>query len=67
MNKTDPRRTTSFPRPTRVQCVVGETLRDVVVLTESEWDAIPADRRPSPAEHFDGLGWVVAGRIPQVD
>jgi hypothetical protein len=54
------------PRPSRPTCVVGETLREVRVLTEAEWKAIPQDRRPTPAEHVPGLGWVVAvmpGRV----
>jgi hypothetical protein len=46
---------TAFP-----PCVVGETLREVRVLTEAEWEALPQDRRPTPAEHVPGLGWVVA-------
>ena len=41
-------------------CVVGETLCRVRVYPEAEWDALPADRRPTPAEHFPGLGWVAA-------
>ena len=45
------------PRPT---CAIGDTLCEVRVLSEAEWDALPADRRPSPAEYFPGLGWVVA-------
>jgi len=47
-------------RPAAVQCVVGETLRRVRVLSETQWEAIPLERRPSPAEYFPGLGWVVA-------
>ena len=47
----------ALPRPT---CVVGDTLCEVRVLSEAEWDALPADRRPSPAEYYPGLGWVVA-------
>jgi hypothetical protein len=52
-----------LPRPTPVQCVVGDTLVDVVILSEAEWEALPPDRRPSPAEYFAGLGWVAAGRV----
>ena len=50
-------------RPSRPTCVVGETLREVRVLSEAEWGAIAPEDRPSPAEHFPGLGWVVAGRV----
>lgn len=41
-------------------CVIGDTLCEVRVLSEAEWAALPAERRPSAAEHFAGLGWVVA-------
>src|SRR6478736_1362578 len=46
--------------PPRVECVVGETLCRVRVLSEAEWDALPPERRPRTAERFPGLGWVVA-------
>jgi hypothetical protein len=42
------------------QCVVGDTLCEVRVLSDAEWQAIPPDRRPATAEYFPGLGWVVA-------
>ena len=45
------------PRPT---CAIGDTLCEVRVLTEAEWEALAAEHRPSPAEHYPGLGWVVA-------
>jgi hypothetical protein len=50
-------------RPPPVDCIVGDTLRRVRVLTEAEWEAIPLDRRPAPAEYFPGLGWLVAGSV----
>lgn len=46
--------------PPRVQCVVGETLKEVRSLSEAEWEALHPDRRPDPAEHVPGVGWVVA-------
>jgi hypothetical protein len=55
-----PEAATRTPRPT---CVVGETLREVRVLSEAEWEAIPPEARPAPAEFFPGLGWVVAGPV----
>ena len=51
-------------RPSLGPCVVGETLRELHVLSEAQWEAIPTENRPDPAEFFPGLGWVVAGRIP---
>jgi hypothetical protein len=53
--------------PRRLTCAVGDTLCEVRVLTEAEWDALPAEERPSPAEHYLGLGWVVAtpGHAPK--
>lgn len=46
-------------------CIVGETVREVVVLSEAEWSAIPERDRPSPAEYFPGLGWVCATPRPR--
>lgn len=43
------------------QCVVGETVRVIRAWAEDEWLAMPADKRPSPAEFVPGLGWVAAG------
>jgi hypothetical protein len=48
------------PRPEPVRCIVGETVREVRVWTEEEWDRLDPARRPSPAEHVPGLGWVGA-------
>jgi hypothetical protein len=48
------------PRPPAAECILGETLCRVRVLSEAEWAALPPDRRPRAAEHFPGLGWVVA-------
>src|SRR4051794_32254273 len=48
------------PSRSRVFCAIGETLCEVRVWTEEEWEALPPDRRPSPAEFLDGLGWVGA-------
>jgi hypothetical protein len=39
---------------------VGDTLCRVYVLSEAQWDALPEAQRPATAEHFPGLGWVVA-------
>ena len=51
-------------RPPPVDCIVGETVRRVQILSDAQWNAIPPGQRPSPAEYFPGLGWVVAsGRI----
>jgi hypothetical protein len=62
MTPTDPRRTVLHrePPPADPECVVGETLCRVRVLTEQEWAALPPGRQPRIAEHFPGLGWVVA-------
>ena len=46
------------PRPAAVHCVVGDTLCEVRIFGEAEWEAIPPGDRPSPAEYFPGLGWV---------
>ena len=48
-------------RPVPVDCIVGETIRRVRVLTEAEWEAIPrisVRRRPSTSPDWGG---VVAG------
>ena len=47
-------------RPAPVECVVGETLCRVRVLTEAQWEALAPERRPATAEYFPGLGWLVA-------
>jgi len=47
-------------RPDPVHCAVGDTLREVRILSESEWDALPQGSRPRTAAHVPGLGWVVA-------
>ena len=69
MTSPDPDRIT-WPSPqdhprSPVRCVVGDTLCEVRVLSEAEWDALPPNRRPSTSEHVPGLGWVVAtpGRL----
>jgi hypothetical protein len=48
------------PHPEHPECIVGETLCRVRILTEQQWDALPPNRRPRAAEHYPGLGWVVA-------
>jgi hypothetical protein len=55
-----PRPRRPHPRPSGPQCIVGETLCRVRVLSEEEWAALSPGRRPRTAEHFPGLGWVVA-------
>jgi hypothetical protein len=51
---------TSEKRPPAVRCGLGDTLCHVHVLSESEWEALPEASRPSTAEYYPGLGWVVA-------
>ena len=48
------------PASARPTCAIGDTLCEVRVLSEAEWEALPVAEQPSPAEHFPGLGWVVA-------
>jgi hypothetical protein len=55
-----PRSEDTVPASPRPTCVVGDTLCEVRVLSEAQWEALPAERRPSPAEYYPGLGWVVA-------
>lgn len=43
-----------------VHCAVGDMLCEVRVLDDAQWEAMPANRRPSTAEYVPGLGWVVA-------
>jgi hypothetical protein len=43
-----------------VLAIVGDTIREVRIWTEEEWEQTPAAERPSPAEHLPGLGWVGA-------
>jgi hypothetical protein len=52
------------PRPGPVECIVGDTICRVRIWTEEEWGRLPAEERPSPAEHVPGVGWVgvVIGR-----
>jgi hypothetical protein len=47
-------------RPEPVLAIVGDTIREVRIWTEEEWEQTPAAERPSPAEHLPGLGWVGA-------
>jgi hypothetical protein len=48
--------------PDPIQCIVGETVRNVRVWTEDEWARLDPEERPTPAEYFPGLGWVGAER-----
>jgi hypothetical protein len=41
---------------------IGDTLGTVRVLNEAEYESLPPEVRPVHAEHFPGLGWVVAAR-----
>jgi len=54
------------PRPQPVYCVIGDTLCEVRVWSEAEWDQLDPAARPSKAVYVDGLGWVgaVLGPIP---
>lgn len=38
------------PRPEPLLCAVGDTLCEVRVWTEEEWDLIPTDPQPAPAD-----------------
>ena len=61
MKTPDDRRVTCDPpRPVAAHCAVGDTLCRVLVLSQDEWEALPEAQRPSIAEFFPGLGWVVA-------
>ena len=53
--------TQGTPRPLPFQCVVGDTLCHVYVVSDSQWATVPERRRQDvTAEHVPGLGWVVA-------
>jgi hypothetical protein len=57
------RNTLNHSRPTRpapVYCIVGETVREVRIWTEEQWERMDPAERPSPAEYAPGLGWVAA-------
>ncbi len=43
-----------------VYCIVGETLCQVLVWTEEEWELLDPVERPGVVEHVPGLGWVGA-------
>jgi hypothetical protein len=43
-----------------IYCIIGNTLCQVRVWTEEEWEKLDPAERPSPAEHVPGLGWVGA-------
>jgi hypothetical protein len=45
-------------KPAFIECIVGDTIRRVRIWTEKEWAAFDPAERPSPAEHFPGLGWI---------
>ena len=53
------------PPPALARCVVGDTLCQIRVLSDAQWQALPEADRPVTAAHVPGLGWVVAtpGRI----
>jgi hypothetical protein len=52
-----PRRLTD-PGPTFVD--LGDGLARLEVWSRSRWDATDEAERPAHAEYFEGLGWVVA-------
>jgi hypothetical protein len=54
---------TRAPRPAPVSCIVGETLRQVRIWTEKEWEQLDPARRPSPAAYLPGLGWIAGTRL----
>jgi hypothetical protein len=64
----EPRRITETPAPgpPPAECVVGDTLCRVRVLSEAQWEALPEADRPTTAAYFPDLGWVIAtpGRGP---
>jgi hypothetical protein len=39
---------------------LGDGLARLRVWSEAEWDALDEAERPAHAEYFEGLGWVVA-------
>lgn len=43
-----------------VYCIVGETLCQVRVWSDEEWERLEPSERPTTAEHVPGLGWVGA-------
>ena len=49
-------------RPAPVQCTVGSVLCTVRVWTESQWQALAPQARPTTAAYVPGLGWV--GAVP---
>ena len=50
------------PRPEPVRCIVGETVREVRIWTEEEWERMDPAERSSLAEYVPGLGGVGAAR-----
>jgi hypothetical protein len=46
--------------PAPVHCIVGDTVCQVRVWSEKEWERLDPADRPDPAEHVPGLGWVGA-------
>lgn len=44
--------------PEPVYCTLGDTICRVRIWTEEQWEQLPPERRPAPAEHIPGLGWV---------
>jgi hypothetical protein len=51
----------------RTHCVDGPLFCEVRVISDAEWDALDPAERPERAEHFEGLGWVVAVPIQNVN
>ena len=54
-----PRPTSHDPDPDPDLCTHGGQLCRVRVLTEAQWQQLPAADRPALAEYVPGLGWVV--------
>ncbi|SIO44241.1 hypothetical protein SAMN05444166_4759 [Singulisphaera sp. GP187] len=57
-NAPSPRFPTSSP--VIENCIVSETVCEVRVWTDHEWQQLPLDARPYTVEYIPGLGWVGA-------
>ena len=50
--------------PNPIYCVVGDTLCELRVWSEDEWEQLEVVEKPTHVVHVPGLGWVGAVQRP---
>ena len=45
---------------TPLYCIVGDTLCEIRIWSDEEWERLDSAARPSQFNHVPGLGWVGA-------